>query len=428
MKLKTTILAGLLALAAGPASAADVVFVITGATAFRSAANNSIIEILGGAGVTEYSFIGTQGINGTNRALFRGTMAAFPGDTVYVQASWSGSTQGILDLADQNAVQVLTLANPVSTAGINLGQGANPAPDFTTEVPGWAFSDVDKLQSQRPNAPFLGGPVGVVPFMFIAGQSAPDTMTNMTDQLHEALWSTGQIPLSMFTGDVADNGRVVLSTGRNNGSGTRALILAETQYGAFTNVFQWQHTGAFQGTRVSGDGLVALERFDDTVPPTQAPGNFGYSSNSFVRDMLTRPSTNVTLRSKDVDGTFLSDLPGQDVVICSYLTISDAIAATGYIEATGGILPGAEVANQKEGAKPMTYNGVRYSEENTRNGSYSLWGYQQFYQRPTATPEEITFDTAFRTSIPNTMGNAGIPIPAMRVDRALIDGGLISPQ
>jgi len=411
MKLKTGLLAGLAALGLASTASAQTEFVITGATAFRSAANNSIIALLGGPGVCEYAFTGTQGINGSNRAIFKGNVSGI--GAVIVKASWSGSTQGILDLADQNPVQVLTNANPTSTAGVNLGEGGQPAPIFETKIPRWSFSDVEKLQSQRPNATFLGGPVGVVPFMFIAGESAPNTMTNMTDQLHEALWSTGSVPLSMFTGDVADANRLVVSTGRNNGSGTRALILAETRYGAFTNVFQWEHDGAFAGTRVDGSPIVAIKRSDTGG---QAPGNFGYSSNSGVRDMLTRPSNGITIRGFDGGSDSTAD-----VIICSYLTISDALSATGYNPVTGAVSGG-------EGAKPMTYNGVRYSEENVRNGSYTLWGYQQFYLAPDATQSEIDFDTALRNSIPNTMGNAGIPIPSMRVTRATIDGGLVSPN
>ena len=59
---------------------------------------------------------------------------------------------------------------------------------------------MDKLLSQRPNAPLAGGPVGVVPFMFLAGEGAPAELKNMTDQLHSTLWSVGQLPISFFTG------------------------------------------------------------------------------------------------------------------------------------------------------------------------------------------------------------------------------------
>jgi hypothetical protein len=392
MKIKSTAIIGALALLAGDASAATRTFVITGATAFRAAANNSIIQLLGGAGVTQYAFTGTQGIGGTNRAIFKGTMAAFPGDEIIVKASWSGSTQGVLDLADQNAVEVLKSSVTMTTSGNNISATGN----VETATPRWAFSDVDKFLSTRPNASLSGGPVGVVPFMFIAGEGAPGGITNMTDQLHQTLWSTGSMPASMFTGNPADT-TTVLATGRNNGSGTRATILAETGYGAFTNIVQYN--AATSGDRVTG-ALGAISEF----------GNSGHSSNSGVRELVTRPPGGLTFDGESIDAVFVS-----------YLTISDAVSATGYVQATGAISGG-------EGAKPMTYNGVRYSEANVKNGAYSLWGYQQFYMANGPTAQETTFDTAFRAVIPNYMGTAGIPITTMTVTRSNGDGGPISPN
>jgi hypothetical protein len=392
MKIKSTAIIGALALLAGDASAATRTFVITGATAFRAAANNSIIQLLGGAGVTQYAFTGTQGIGGTNRAIFKGTMAAFPGDEIIVKASWSGSTQGVLDLADQNAVEVLKSSVSMTTSGNNISATGN----VETATPRWAFSDVDKFLSTRPNASLSGGPVGVVPFMFIAGEGAPGGITNMTDQLHQTLWSTGSMPASMFTGNPADT-TTVLATGRNNGSGTRATILAETGYGAFTNIVQYN--AATSGDRVTG-ALGAISEF----------GNSGHSSNSGVRELVTRPPGGLTFDGESIDAVFVS-----------YLTISDAVSATGYVQATGAISGG-------EGAKPMTYNGVRYSEANVKNGAYSLWGYQQFYMANGPTAQETTFDTAFRAVIPDYMGTAGIPITTMTVTRSNGDGGPISPN
>jgi hypothetical protein len=396
MKLQTTLIFGALALTLAQGSAAIRVFNITGATAFRAAANNSILQMLGGTGVTEYAYTGTSGIGGTNRAIFKGTMAAFPGDTIIVRTSWSGSTQGVLDLADANAIEFLkdeigTGAgfNPVSTTGVNLGQGSAEAPEYEAAVARWSFSDVDKLLSTRPNAPLAGGPVGVVPFMFLAGEGAPAGLTNMSDQLHNALWKVGQLPASMLTGNPADAGTTVLATGRNNGSGTRATILAETQYGAFTSVVQFNAT--YQGTRTEAyptAKLLAISEF----------GNSGNSSNSGVRELLTRRGDAMTFAGDPVDALFVS-----------YLTISDALAA------------------KTEGAVELTYNGVAYSEENVKNGKYTLWGYQQFYMGTSPTTEETTFDTALRATVPSHMGTAGIPIPAMNVQRTGGDGGPIFP-
>ena len=394
MNIKNTAIIGALALLAGDASAATRTFVITGATAFRAAANNSIIQLLGGSGVTQYAFTGTSGISGTNRAIFKGTMAEFPGDEIIVKASWSGSTQGIKDVADQTAVQVLKSSVSMSTSGVN---NAGAASDFETALPRWSFSDVDKFLSERPNATLGGGPVGVVPFMFVAGEGAPAGITNMTDQLHETLWSTGSMPASLFTGNSSQT-TTVLATGRNNGSGTRATILAETGYGAFTNIVQYN--ASFTGNRTGAGDLTAITSF----------GNSGQASNSGVRDVLTRNRSTLTFNGNAIDAVFVS-----------YLTISDAVSATGYQQATGTISGG-------EGAIPMTYNGVRYSEANVKNGAYSLWGYQQFYQAALPTSDETTFDTAFRATIPNNMGTAGIPIPDMTVTRNGGDGGPISPN
>jgi hypothetical protein len=392
MNIKNTAIIGALALLAGDASAATRTFVITGATAFRAASNNAIIQLLGGAGVTQYAYTGTQGISGTNRAIFKGTMAEFPGDEIIVKASWSGSTAGIKSVADQTAVQVLKSSVSMSTSGVN---NAGATGDFENALPRWSFSDVDKFLSERPNATLGGSPVGVVPFMFVAGEGAPAGITNMTDQLHSTLWSTGSMSASMFTGNSSDT-TAVLATGRSSSSGTRATILAETGYGAFTNVVQYK--ADISGDRITG-ALGAISEF----------GNGGHSSNSDVRELLTRPATGLTFDGDSIDAVFVS-----------YLTISDAVSATGYQQATGSIVGG-------EGAIPMTYNGVRYSEANVKNGAYSLWGYQQFYQAAGPTASETTFDTAFRAAIPNNMGTAGIPIPQMTVVRTGGDGGPIAP-
>lgn len=401
MKLKTTLMFGVLALAAGNASAAVKVFNISGATAFRASMNNAIISVLGGEGVTKYAYTGTQGIAGSNRAIFVGTLAAFPGDTIIVRTEQNGSTAGVRNVEDNTPITYLSTnvredgtpgpGNPVTTAGYNLGGAGLDAPETETAIPQWAFSDVDKLLSDRPNATLNGLPVGVVPFMFLAGEGAPVALNNMTDQLHRTLWSTGQVPISFFTGDTND-ATTVLATGRNNGSGTRATILAETEYGAFTNVQQFN--ASFTGTRTDSfptGALLTLSSF----------GNGGHPSNSGVRELLTRSSQNL----KSSGGSPI------DAIFVSYLTISDALSAL------------------TEGAQEMTYNGVAFSPVNVKNGLYSLWGYQQFYIDDDATADELIFDAAVRPLIPATLdGVDGIQIGDMNVTRSGGDGGPISPN
>lgn len=385
MKLKSLLICGTLALTISNSFAVERVFDITGATAFRASANTALIALLGGSGTTTYAYIGSSGASGTNRALYKGTMAAFPGDTIVVRCNWSGSTQGILDVADDVAIQFLDKdANATSTAGTLLA-----SPVYTTAVAQWSFSDVDKSLSTRPNHAFAGGAVGIVPFMFLAGEGAPAEFTNMSDQLHAALWSTGQLPIALFTGNTADL-TTVLATGRNNGSGTRALILSETAYGSFTNVVQFNAT--FAGTRTDAyptGKLLAVSEF----------GNDGHSSNSGVRDVLTRRSDDLTFNGDAIDALFVS-----------YLTISDANSAV------------------TEGAKALTYNGVAFSVENVKKGLYTLWGYQQFYKDNDTTAEQDTFDTAFRTALPSSLVEPNaIAITNMSVVRSGQDGGPIAP-
>jgi hypothetical protein len=399
MKMKNTLILGAMFAGFSTLAQAQVVINITGATAFRDAADSSIIAFLGGDGVAERARTDMAippSTSPSNFRLYRGTV----GSTEYViRATYSGSTKGILDVADQNDLPFLLDTVPTTTTGTGAFAGVF-ANDTEIAKPRFSFSDVDQLLSQRPNAPLGGGPVGVVPFMFVAGESAPAGVTNMTDQLHNTHWKIGAMPASLYTGDPADATFLMFATGRSNGSGTRATILAETQYGAFTNVAQFNST--FTGDAATGSLTGSPSLFPDVL----GLGNGGHTSNSGVRNMLNRTSNPGYL--------------GGNYALISYLTVSDAIGATGYDPLTGNVSGG-------EGAKPLTYNGVRYSVENVQSGAYSLWGYQQLYIADGATQGELDFFDLLAAEIPGNMGDAGIPIPSLAVERVGGDGGSIVP-
>lgn len=401
MKTNKLILGASLALAFSSAASAQVVINITGATAFRAAANNSIIALLGGAGVTKYAYTGTQGIGGTNRAIFKGNMTINSVVTpVVVRASWSGSTQGIADVASGTPVQVLEddeLLLPTTTAGSNV---SGPF-ESTNQVAQFAFSDVSQASSTTLTPSLTGTEVGVVPFAFVANSGAPAGMTNMTDQIMAALYANAFVPLRMFTGVPTDT-TPVYASGRNDGSGSRALVLAETRYGVFSSLQQ------FTGVTDQSTGIMTSLTY---------VGNGGYSSNSGIRDLVYGVSGAVS-----VEGG-----PAEACNVVSYLTISDWIAATvtgkNFDPDGAGPLP---TVNQK--AKGLTYNGVAYSEEAVKQGAYTLWGYQWLYQKPTAlTTAESSFYTQFVAAIPANLGTAAIPKPAMTATRAGGDGGPVSP-
>jgi len=390
MKIKQTTLASLACVALmATAGAAPVVLNFTGATAFRAAANNTFKSVLTGC---TYAYVTTSDFAGSNRSIFKGT---YDGTEYIIRCSWSGSTAGVAAIENGTPVQLLDVSTPTSADPGTL----ITTPTYVTDVAMWSFSDVAKGLSTVPNAVLGGGPVGVIPFAFAAGESAPAGVTNMTDQLHNLTWSDGTAPASLYSGNPADAGFTLFATGRNSGSGTRATQLAETQYGVFKVIQQYLSS-------ISGDQTGSLtgspSLAPDPAPGTGINGNGGYSSNSNVRDRLNRTSNSAYL--------------GGQYAFVGLLTISDWNAATAT-----------------EGAKPMTYNGVAYTEDNVKNGKYSMWGYQQLYTKnlPTSpTDPAKKFDTLLRSStgIDANMGSAGIKLGDMAVERLnKADGAPILP-
>jgi hypothetical protein len=398
MNTNTFIATGLAAIALTGAAYSQTVVNITGATAFRAAANTSIIALLGGAGTTEFAFDTTTGASAgaTNRAIYRGNVAGI--GAVIVRASWSGSTAGIASVASGTPVQVLKTTTTMTTAGNAF---AAVAGDFETAPASFAFSDVAQSASTTLSPTLTGSTVGVVPFQFVANQSAWNhtRMTNMTDQIMNAIYSTSEVPLHFFTGVVTDTKRV-LACGRNNGSGSRATVLGETQYGFFRAVQQFQNN---QTTQHNGSG--AINRIDFV-------GNNGNSSNSFLANLMKGTSGAVDLY--DSGAPYETDV---DCLLLTYLTQSDVLLAVADPDDTGPL----------RGAKALTYNGVPYSDDAVKNGAYTLWGYQWLYQAPSITANETTFRDVFLSTIPANLGSAAIPIPQMNVTRSGGDGGPILP-
>lgn len=395
MKSKSVIIISAMALAGASFAQAQTTINITGATAFRTAAHNAILASLtnaangaGGAPRRASADITlTGGSSASNLRIYRGFIGA---NEYIIRATFSGSTQGILDLADQNSIPFLKDSSiTYATTGTgSFTATATQAANCENAAPTMAFSDVEKTLSARPTASLGGGPVGVVPFMFVMGKGAPAGMTNMTDQIHEVLWSLGQADSRLING-VA--GTAVLATGRNNGSGTRATILSETGYGSFRNVIQ------FNANSTSGE-------------ITDFATNGGHTSNSSVSGVL-----GINRLLLKFEGALV------DAVFAGYLTISDAVALTGYDETTGASTAGNAI--------PMTYNGVRYSVANVRNGSYTLWGYQQLYTKSSLTTLELAFDTTLRAAIPTSLtADTGIAINTMNVTRSNGDGGVVAPS
>jgi len=349
---------------------ADADFVITGATAFRSAANEAIITALDAdQSHVEVAYIGNQGFGSSDRTLIKIANANADdasldvnGDGfVTVKTSWSGSTGGIESVASATPVQVLV--DGTATSLFTSGGTEATTPSYTTQVARFTFSDVTQASSTTPSPTleFEAGGVGVIPFAFVATEgSSAAGITSMTPQAFRALYGgNGTLPLSYFSGDPADDGITVYGIGRNNSSGTRATMLAETGFGVFNSVTQWD----FWISTVSGELEVDASnqgRPQDVSTFGVFSGTTGYSSSSYVRTLL--------------GGTVPETTPGtKDFHVIGYIDQKDVAAAV------------------STGAEALDYAGYSFSVDAVREGKYTLWNYEQFLWPAGLTAAEQTF-------------------------------------
>ena len=416
MKLVKTLATGLLALALAPLANADVTINITGSTAFRAVTHQAILNAMGASATAIWE--GTApNLKDSNKACFKGAISGITGTTT-VNCQWNGSVQGMTIVGagvatsgwiDPNHASNVFSSATASPWGTVVAVGAAVK---TSVIPSVACSDV--YQSSTTVTASLEDVIGgVIPFKMVASESAPATLTNMTDQLHEAIYAIGSQQLSMFTGDAADT-RFVYAVGRDAGSGTRTTRLAETRYGITKPVTQWRVTNA---SGVASDVRLWPSLAVEPSPPSGSVndptlnGNGGYSSGSSIATIMGCTSASVNIRN--AANTIIAS--GQSVVFVGHLGLADAATA---------------IAN---GAKELTYNGASYSAENVRNGKYTDWGYLHVLNQTGA----LTADQVLaRDAIVNAFGGAlnpfgaaveaGIDINTMIVSRAE-DGGLVGP-
>lgn len=403
------------------AFAADVEVTITGATAFRSAAHEGIYNYLQNqTGVTTvnaaYCFDEDTGtppstVSGSDRSIFT---ASGNGTSYLIRCSWSGSLGGINSLITGVPVEVIdeTQVTPTAiTTYPNGGNGFNYAANLmTSAVADYAFSDVSKDSAFEESASDLAllteTQVGVIPFQFVANEGFPVTDPNMTDQIFEAMWSTGSVPMSMFTGDSNDSGTTVYATGRYSASGTRANTLAETRYGIATPVTQWKleevdlipdPNNEFDHVDINTTVL-----FDDPDTPAPFDFNYGESSSSTLRRKLQLPS--------DPSGDYL----GAPFFAIGYIDAKDVAA----------VVAGGAVALTYNGEEPFAGAG---NLDPVKNGSYTFWGTEVLVWKTPGAKVPANFVNDFVGAVQNNLDTAKfVPLGDMNVSRAT-DGGLVSP-
>ena len=502
MKIKSLIGSAAAVLAISGVAQAQTYIEITGATAFRSAAVASINAAFQAGGNYTTGFTNTDSASGnvtqtgSTYQIWKGTFSTgtytIPGTTV-IRASWNGSVEGIRAIAVPNAdnnplflkESILASATPGATGGTPVTKKHNLDPNATSDdvasyeavVADLSFSDCLKSSTPIGGATLQGGPVGAVVFTMIASRSwANDKIggaysgrlpTSISAQQFRTLARDGSAPISLFTGNVTDNGvggnvtattPKVYLTGRNDGSGTRTAYLAETGYGISKPVIQY----VVHDRTVSGviDKIVKVPKgggfnfqntsksdYASTIWGNDISGNGGYSTGGDIRSDLAKTSASaavwefvdgLTDEENGPDGVITADEDEQAVApttlyLLSWLTYGDARTARGTGSASART------------AEILGYNGVILSglagdnpgstisaadKSLVSSGQYAAWSFQQLYftgaNNNSNNNWKVFQELKTRLNDSTVIGSAGLALNEMRVNRSS-DGGTIIP-
>lgn len=418
------------------AAQADVEIRVTGATAFRSASMKAIYDkfVAGGSFTFAHDVAAnvTPGlaVQGANRATFKGTFPGISGVTT-VRCSWNGSVEGVRAVALGGAfnplfIQDAALASPGGDTNEAANENANKTGDTLAQLAKFTFTDV--RQTSTPVASPVLNPsdaaVGITTFALIANEGAPAGLTNVTSQQFKALFGSGKLPLSVFTGNSADT-KYVYASGRNDGSGTRTTYMAESGLGITTLVTQFVATSS-TGTAINvirkapSTATLGAGTYASTLWGQDLDGNGGYVSGSTLRTDFGKTSSSV--RVLDADGSELEPA-GTDLLLLTFLTTPDARTAA----SNGGKILGWNGYGLTSLQSSSTLSTA--DRDAIAQGVYTAWSYQQFYYSGSLSADETTFDTAIRTGIPAGLLPSrlnGIPLSEMAVVRS-DDGSPVAP-
>lgn len=417
MKIKS-LLIGASALGFAAAAQAQTVINITGATAFRSAAHASIMAAFNEAGnlgtTWNYAVNNASGSGTMGRAIYKGTFPGITGTTV-IRTSWTGSVEGVRALTKPTLVPETYLKDSalnLTTAGANFGKSDTE----TSTVHAFAFADM--AQASAPKAYALpklnGGPVGVIAFAPVINNGADASITNITINQFRRLVAEGTIKESMLTGNASSNG-TIYHVGRNDGSGTRVILLSEIGHGAANPVKGYLLTGN-STTKVLDTPVLAPITANTTTYPNTAVsndfttasilGNAGYTSGGTIAGWMTNTSTGFN--------------------IVSWLGTSDAVTAQAFVSgnATGARL----LAYNGEKLDGVAAGGFSAADKNKiALGKYSGWSFENLFYVGTLTGARKTVYDKLVSVIPGNLGTAGCTLAEMKVNRAT-DGGVIAPK
>lgn len=401
MKLITTLAVCALALVGIQTASAQTTIVITGSTAFRSNTLTSIENVLT-PGFT-VGFTGSSRL-GANASIYKGFIGA---DNVIIKTSWSGSTGGIQTVAasaptktvgvfpDATATTVLPgtsgLGDPRQGAtqvrpDVAMGDSTQASTLWNGTYLGVAYSSlvdgtINSLPTPAPDN------VGIVAFQWCTSKSGVAGL-NMTNKTAQTIYTTvGAGPLSLITGNSADETTTVYAGGRDPDSGTRTITFAESGIGINSAVKQFKPTAS--GGAITSIALYATTTLNG-VPVTPA-GQSGEASGGTLGGLManTGPTSGV------FGGGFF----------VTYLGTPDAAT----LVTAGGFA--------------MKYNGVDYSVAAIQYGQYSFWSYQHLFYRSGTVGVVKTVADKIATNIHDVTST--VLLSTMQVSRA-VDAGIIT--
>jgi hypothetical protein len=405
MKKSQLLIAAIMSAGIMATASAQTVINVTGATAFRAAASTAILNSFTSV---NYAYSGST-FSSAQYQIFRGSFPGVSGNTT-IRTNWSGSVEGIRDLAQNNTVGYLPASTTISSAG-TANATTTGLDNATSHL---AFSDIYAASTPYDNGSVSGSVAGIIAFRFVANRNANGTLTNITSQQFRNLATNGNTPASLFTGNAGHTTPVYL-TGRNDGSGTRVSVLAETGHGYSQLVKQYKATTTGSGSSTVLTELRLWPTNDSAnvsnIYNADIAGNGGYSSGSTMVTALSGNSTSVQVKA--ANGSNIGS--PRTLFLVGYLGTNDSNTA---------------VTN---GAIPLSYNGVSLNVNANgitnpgvvQNGAYTLWANEQLYWRTgTDTGDLLTIKDKILTDIPTNLGNAGLDIATMTVSRSS-DGGLV---
>lgn len=415
MKKSTLLCAALVAASAMASANAQTVINITGATAFRQAAHQAIIDSFDTGSLT-YGYQGTN-IGNAGRAMFKGTING-GSDQVVVRTSWSGAVAGVRAIVNQVDAQTYWAASSVTYSLLTSGGAPSLSPSTENVTTGnkIAFSDNAVENTPYDGSVISGGPVGVIAFVPVTNNSTHISSTggtNITQLQLRRLMQAGKAPLQFVTGNSSHNGKRIYWTGRQDTSGTRAIYLSEIGVGASTAVNQYR-VEPLDNTTADVTAVRLWPTGDTTnrsiIWGSDTAGNGGYSSGSALAPVLQRRSTSII--EKDAGNSTVSS--GVDAVLLSVISAQE----------------GQDIQNG--GGKVLAYNGVYIEPEalptglsetdknKIRNGAYTLWSYERLFYRNDITDQvELDFITLMENKVKtaDNIGGNGVAISEMKVSR-----------